>query len=227
MVFIRGNNNTFIFFIYFSLIQTAAAGEWYGSIGAEYRDFIESPIFNQQKQNRGITAEFDIEYLHSWNDFDIDFIANGFYRSKGDSGKREHADIRELYFEKKWKNWIVDVGIRRVFWGVVEFNHIIDIINQVDNLENIDGEDRLGQPMISVNYLSSIGSIDFFIMPYFRERKFNEYTRGCYQRKWFNASSNCRDRKVSSRHLFLFRREGEGLQTGYETPCSVSKGSHL
>jgi len=43
------------------------------------------------------------------------------------------------------------VGINSVFWRVVESNHLVDILNQTDLIEDIDGEEKLGQPMISLS----------------------------------------------------------------------------
>jgi len=54
------------------------------------------------------------------------------------------------------------------FWGVTEFQHLVDIINQTDLVENIDTEDKLGQPMINLALINDWGTVDLFIMPYFR-----------------------------------------------------------
>lgn len=60
-----------------------------------------------------------------------------------------------------------------MFWGVAESRHLVDIINQTDNLESIDGDDKLGQPMVHFSYLSDdTGTLDFFLLPYFRPREF-------------------------------------------------------
>ena len=48
----------------------------------------------------------------------------------------------------------------------------MDIINQTDLVENPDGEDKLGQPMLMVSVPADWGTLDLFLMPYFRERSF-------------------------------------------------------
>jgi hypothetical protein len=68
--------------------------------------------------------------------------------------------------------WELRVGIGKVFWGVTEFVHLVDIINQTDLVENIDGEDKLGQPMVHFSYPGDWGVLDFFLLPYFRERTY-------------------------------------------------------
>src|SRR5690606_9058446 len=69
-------------------------------------------------------------------------------------------------------DWDVVAGIERVFWGVAESRHLIDVINQVDLVENLDEEDRLGQPMVNVNYYTRFGAFGAFVLPGFRERTF-------------------------------------------------------
>jgi hypothetical protein len=48
----------------------------------------------------------------------------------------------------------------------------VDIINQTDLVEDIDGEDKLGQPMVDLSLPMDWGTIDLFILAYFRERTF-------------------------------------------------------
>jgi len=64
------------------------------------------------------------------------------------------------------------VGLDKVFWGVTEFAHIVDIINQTDNVESTDGEQKLGQPMLTGSYVSDYGTFSAFFMPTFRPRNF-------------------------------------------------------
>jgi len=59
-----------------------------------------------------------------------------------------------------------------VFWGVTEFVHLVDIINQTDQLESIDGEEKLGQPMVQFSMARDWGTIDLFLLPLFRERTY-------------------------------------------------------
>jgi hypothetical protein len=39
-------------------------------------------------------------------------------------------------------------------------------------VENLDGEDKLGQPMINLALIRDWGTLDLFVLPYFRERTF-------------------------------------------------------
>ena len=95
-----------------------------------------------------------------------------FARVDAEDEDRTHADLRELYWSHVGDDWDLHVGVKQVFWGVTEFKHLVDVINQTDFVENIDGEDRLGQPMVNLSVVSDWGIVDFFVLPGFRERTF-------------------------------------------------------
>lgn len=85
---------------------------------------------------------------------------------------RTHEDIREALWqhfdgEQEWR-----IGIDEVFWGVTESRHLVDIINQTDYLERIDGDAKLGQPMINWNWQGRRNSVELYFLPYFREAEF-------------------------------------------------------
>ena len=84
--------------------------------------------------------------------------------------ERTHADIRELSVRHRHGSFDVVAGISRVFWGTIESVHLVDVINQTDLVEDLDGEDKLGQPLLSLGYSGSYGRIEAFVLPYFRER---------------------------------------------------------
>ena len=94
-------------------------------------------------------------------------------------GERTHFDVRELYWETFGETWDLRIGIARVFWGVVETQHLVDIINQTDTVENSDGEDKLGQPMINLSLVRDWGTVDLFVLPGFRERTFRGVSGVC------------------------------------------------
>lgn len=86
--------------------------------------------------------------------------------------RRSHWDIREVNWLHKGDGWNVQVGVGKVFWGVTESRHLIDIVNQTDEVENIRGEDKLGQPMVNLNVPTRYGNFNILYFPYFRERTF-------------------------------------------------------
>ena len=93
-----------------------------------------------------------------------------FGRWDSDDSRRTHADLRELNWTHVADRWQIQAGVGQVFWGVVEFNHLIDVVNQTDLVENPDGEDKLGQPMIRLTAVRDWGELELFVLPGFRER---------------------------------------------------------
>lgn len=96
----------------------------------------------------------------------------GFGRIDSADAERSHADLRELYYGWRGRALELRIGVRKVFWGATESVHLVDIINQTDFVENPDGEDKLGQPMINLAWVGDLGTVDFFALPNFRERTF-------------------------------------------------------
>ena len=46
------------------------------------------------------------------------------------------------------------------------------IWNQPDAVADIDGEDKLGQPMVNLEMQCDLGLVGVYLLPYFRERSF-------------------------------------------------------
>ena len=86
--------------------------------------------------------------------------------------ERDLADLREAYWAFEGDDYELLVGANTVFWGVTESVHLVDIINQTDFAGDIDGEDKLGQMMVSLMLQRDWGEITGFVMPAFRERTF-------------------------------------------------------
>jgi len=86
--------------------------------------------------------------------------------------ERSLADLREAYWAKEAESYELLIGVNTVFWGVTESVHLVDIINQTDAVADIDGEDKLGQPMINLEMQRDWGLVSVYVLPYFRERTF-------------------------------------------------------
>ncbi len=86
--------------------------------------------------------------------------------------ERSLIDLREAYWAYEGDAFELLIGANTVFWGVTESVHLVDIINQTDAVADIDGEDKLGQPMINVALQRDWGLMSLYVMPYFRERTF-------------------------------------------------------
>ena len=159
--------------VFFTLLpQTSLGGEWSGLVGLESRYFPQDALDRRQDYSTNQSLVIEPEYYHEWDDGRQLFVFVPFMRIDQHDSDRTHFDIRELTWVKAADVWELRVGVRKVFWGVVEFNHLVDIINQTDLVENIDAEDKLGQPMVNLALIRDWGTVDLFVLPYFRERNF-------------------------------------------------------
>jgi len=158
-----------------SLTSFSCLAEWTGDISLQDRYFINDPLtVNSQQHNNAFSIASKLEYYSDLNSDDKSFTFTPFVRIDQYDKERSHADIRELFYEQVFENWEIRLGVSKVYWGVTESQHLVDVINQTDNVENIDGEDKLGQPMIKASFEQNWGLIDLFILPYFRERTFQD-----------------------------------------------------
>ncbi|MEM6913390.1 MAG: hypothetical protein AAF511_05385 [Pseudomonadota bacterium] len=152
----------------------AAAGEWEfgGEIAGELR------VFPQEPATQGQLSDFqpsvyglgDIRWTSDNGKHQL--VAVPFYRLDGEDDERTHADLREGYYRYAGNTVDILIGAGKVFWGVAESRHLVDIVNQTDAVEDIDEEDKLGQPMVKLSVFRDWGTVDLFVLPYFRPRTF-------------------------------------------------------
>lgn len=158
----------------FALLPAALAGqEVRGRVGLETRGFPIRPRFAEQ---RAATVSPSMvvapELLWDVLDGDLQLTFESFLRLDSHDGRRTHFDVRQASALYVSEEWTLFAGLGRVFWGKAESNHLVDIVNQTDGVEDVDGEDKLGQPMVTLTLERSWGAIDLFYLPYFRERTF-------------------------------------------------------
>lgn len=161
--------------IFASLLGLVAAAqataEFSGEATAEARWFVHAtPDPRQDQADRSITATLD--YFRDWDKTRQRFAVSLRGRVDSDDGERSKWELDELYWRYQWRRASISVGVDRVFWGVTEALHLVDIVNQTDLVESPDGEDKLGQPMLRLTLSPRWGTWDFFVLPRFRERTF-------------------------------------------------------
>lgn len=136
----------------------------------EGRQFLQEAQFPQQEDSV-LSVWAEPELVWEWGDTQR-LTFKPFYRYDSADDERSHGDIRELMWLTYGSSWEVRAGIGKVFWGVTESQHLVDVINQTDLVEAPDGEEKLGQPMVHATWLHEIGTLEAFILPGFRERTF-------------------------------------------------------
>jgi hypothetical protein len=150
------------------------AGEWdiTGFAGLDTRAFWTDARFEDQSDDLNVSLMIQPEIYWRSDDDRQRVSIVGFARADSHDSQRTHADLREAYWGLEGKSWDMNIGINKIFWGVAESRHLVDVINQTDLVEDIDGEDKLGQPMLNLNLQRDYGRFGVFVMPYFRERTF-------------------------------------------------------
>ena len=150
---------------------TAGAGDLSGEVVVEGRLFPQDGA-DPAQHGANVSLAFEPEFFHDWQDGQQRLVVLPFVRWDQGDGRRSHFDLRELFWRKSFSSADLYLGVRKVFWGVTESLHLVDVINQTDQVENGDGEDKLGQPMVQLTWLRDWGTLDFFLLPYFRQPTF-------------------------------------------------------
>lgn len=196
------NPRLFIAFFLFCVIyypHFLHSYELSGYIMVEGSLFPKDPLYNTQKRSN-LSIAIEPEYYHEFeNGSSFTFIP--FLRADGADSERSHFDVREMNY--LWVNdyFELQAGISKVFWGVTEFVHLVDIINQTDIIESPNWEKKLGQPMVYLSVPSQSGVFELFVLPYFRERTFpgkKGRLRGMFSVDVDNASYESSDKE---RHI--------------------------
>ena len=154
-----------------TLISDVKANEFSGFAGLEARVFTEESLYPEQS-DAGISSTVSLEYYKDLDNGNQRLVASLYGRIDSEDDDRSHSDLSELYWWKAYDQFEVYAGVRKVFWGVTETVHLVDVINQDDALENIDGEDKLGQPMINIIVERNWGTVELYSLLGFRERQF-------------------------------------------------------
>jgi hypothetical protein len=158
------------FTLFLCAASPAGAGEWSGYIGGDVRVFTDEAVSSQQHDvYPGLVA--DLEYRAKTQD-GIAFVFAPFVRGDRYDSGRSHVDIRELLWTRRNERYQWRAGIGRVFWGVTEFHHLVDVVNQTDFVEDLDGEAKLGQPMVGLSFEHKWGVLAAYVLPGFRVRTF-------------------------------------------------------
>lgn len=189
------NNRTLqIAVILMSFSASSEAGEWAAEIDFEMRHFLNksdtvqqydlATLSQQQEQiaATGLARQDQPSivilpaYFSEWDGKKNSFSFKPFYRWDDRDDYRTHFDLREMVWRSSQGGtehpWDLRIGIDKVFWGVAESHHLIDIVNQTDQVEDPRMENKLGQPMVRATVSRPWGTVDMFLLPYFRERTF-------------------------------------------------------
>ncbi len=137
---------------------------------------VQTQFFNSSElsiaRDQRVGVSLQPRIIHASESGNTLFTFEPFTRWEHSNSARSHSNIRELNVLHAFGDWEVQAGLAKVFWGVTESNHLVDIINQTDTLEGIDGEDKLGQPLLRLSRIFDQSTIDAYVLPSLREQAF-------------------------------------------------------
>lgn len=148
-------------------------GDLFGWFDAQARFFpqqagtpVPAPVLNDYWFNA--SAAWEPGFFMNVTDY-MNFELILFGRVDQHDRNRTHGDIREAFFELFFNEWTLGFGIHKVFWGVTESRHLVDIINQTDLVEDFDTDIKLGQAMITTSYThDKAGTYTLYLMSWAR-----------------------------------------------------------
>jgi len=117
-----------VWFLLSSLLR-AGEFEYSGFLGVETRAFFQVPQFSDQFNGFQFSVFAEPEF--SWySDNDAHQLAlTLFARGDDRDDERSHFDLREAYWLWMGDDWELILGVNRVFWGVTESRHLVNVIN--------------------------------------------------------------------------------------------------
>jgi hypothetical protein len=146
--------------------------DFFGHLGAEARLFASEPLSSEQPRWLNLSTKVQPEVLVSLGD-PLVLRATALGRLDQNDPQRSYFDLREALLQFDRRELTLGLGINTVFWGVTESRHLVNIINQTDYLDDLDGDEKLGQLMGLVSYdLERLGLFDLFVMTWARPQLF-------------------------------------------------------
>ncbi len=154
-------------------VSDDVAWDWSSNVEVQSRLFARNALWpGQGSQTAQVSLAATTELR--WRNGDGDQRASiiPYLRRDSVDDERNLVDLQEAYWAREGDSFELLAGVNTVFWGVTESVHLVDIINQTDAAGDIDGEDKLGQPMVNLAWQQDWGLISAYVLPYFRERNY-------------------------------------------------------
>jgi len=147
---------------------------WTDNLSADYSLTLQQRYYPQsglqQQANQHSSVALSAEWAWQSDDRSQLWALQPYLRWDQRDNERDLVDLRQAYWQYAGDGFDVKAGIDIVFWGVTESQHLVDVINQTDLVASVDGEAKLGQPMLNWNLYGDGGTFSLYLLPYFRER---------------------------------------------------------
>ena len=161
---------TFIAIISLNTLYGWQSPEVRGHFAVEARQFFDKALDDRQESG-GFTMILEPEMFWDIGDNHSFTLTPRLSLDQNDH-ERSKFDLREAYLQQLYGEWEFRFGLAEVHWGQTEFVHLVNVINQIDLIEGIDEEEKLGQMMIEATTFIGDGTLQAWVLPGFRERTF-------------------------------------------------------
>lgn len=153
----------------------ASNASWWQQVSRDYTLSAQQRYYGQTNPYTGSAqwhsrASFSAEWAWQSSDRSHQWAFEPFLRWDQRDSEAHLVDLRQAYWQYVGDGFDVKAGVDIVFWGVNESQHLVDVINQTDLIAGVDGEAKLGQPMLNWNLYGDAGTLALYVLPYFRER---------------------------------------------------------
>lgn len=138
------------------------------TLGLDWRGFAKRGLQGQSRS--ALSASALVEWYWQSEDERSSWTISPYLRWDQQDTERNLVDLRQAYWLRVGDGWEFKAGVDKIFWGVTESIHLVDVINQTDWVDAIDGESKLGQPLLQLSLSGDWGNLQTFVLPYFRER---------------------------------------------------------
>jgi hypothetical protein len=154
--------------------KVAQLSDWRQNLSADYNLTLQQRYYPQTGAQGQTSAHSSAALSAEWvwlSDDRVHQLAfEPFLRWDQRDDERNLVDLRQAYWQYAGDGYDIKAGVDIVFWGVTESQHLVDVINQTDLVASVDGEAKLGQPMLNWNLYGDGGTLALYLLPYFRER---------------------------------------------------------
>jgi hypothetical protein len=210
------------------LMQPAMADDVFfeasGKVSTEATIYAHEGQFANQDYRTNFSLAVEPEFYWDWNEQQDSLTFKPFFRKDQRDDARTHADIREFNWVHFSDDWELRTGISRVFWGVTEFQNLVDVINQKDAVEGLDKEHKLGQPMINLSLVKDWGIVDVYVLPGFRQQTSPGVKGRLRAGLVIDADTTTYDATNKDQHIDLAARWGHSIDA-YDVGAHWYKGT--
>jgi hypothetical protein len=170
---------TFNLFIILTLLPVLALAKtdysYKGSLGFEQWSFPRKGHDPQNDAND--TFEFKgegtIEFGDSWQ-----ILAAPRLKADVVEDSRNRITADEAWIQYASDKFEIRIGVQTFFWGTVESENIVDILNQRDYEDDFFDPDKLGEFAARFSYFGDDFTFELYYLPYFRPATFpSRYSR--------------------------------------------------